>query len=453
MVSHPDRALNKVLRDLSRVETNVGKITLQEGKGTTSTVAHVVYEQAATLEVPGFSIDDHFLKDLTGPIASKGGEARIVIRIELYFSASGVSLLHLAEKLTLDRGTNVIILAEIRDRGSRDWLSGQVFRVLRRSDYSMSRYHSDTIDLAPLLARVLNVTRSDYRDMIESAFEGSWFEFFNVQQGISEALIWTIDALQPLVDAFAKILNDGTMPRELWDNDLSTPDFQDLLEDLGQRLDNATAWVLDAIGGLPRLALVEEIRDWGVADLIPETIKLIQWAQDAWNATLDTLTEITWFIRRNMPSGKDILSTVIGFFCGLWDGVIQAAAGVIETVSLAMTLAKASMRAQSSPALAAQTVAEAFDEMVQILSRIDWLKLWHVLRDEIYPALKDVLNAAAEALPDKLSKSPSTAGYYTGFIVYNIVEIFFPPLKITKAARAGRVASEAAGFSGKLVAG
>lgn len=451
MVSHSDAALNRVLRKLSRVESELGRITLSKGSNTTPRVAHVVFDKRYEVTVPKMEIEVPFAGAWMDSIETPSGTLTASHRIELYFSASGIGLLSLADTLALSSDTDAIVLIETAHPDDPDLTSQRVFRVLRPHTVAMSKFIDITQDLTPLLVETLGVSRPAYRDLIEQAFAGNPTTFFDLRDLTQRALIYLIDTLKPHVDSFAKTLNEGTMPPELWDPDATTREYRAALNAAGGKLDTAATDVLDAVAGLPRLAIAKEIRGWIGADSLAGVIDLIAWAEGAWNATLDTVTEIAQIIQKNIPSGQDVIETVIGYLCGLWDGIIQAAGGVIDTVSLGMTLAKTAMQAERNPAAATQVITEAFDEMVQILSRVNWAKLWQTLRDEIFDPLIDLFKTAVDALPDTIARSPGTVGYYTGFLVYNIAEMFFPPLKGVGLARAGKAAAEAVKLSKKLV--
>jgi hypothetical protein len=171
-----------------------------------------------------------------------------------------------------------------------------------------------------------------------------------------------------------------------------------------------------------------------------------------WNSAVASMREIVEFIRDAIPDAKDMISTLIGYLCGLWDAIMQAASGIFATVSLALSLLKEAVAASQDPRTAGRFLLEALDEFIQILSRVDWAKLWRQLRDKIYPLLVDLLKASAESLADTVARSPATIGYYTGFTVYTVAEIFFPPLKINGLSKAIRAADETSAFVGKVVA-
>ncbi len=439
MVTHSDAVLNRALRKLGRAESLGGKVTFSEGNGTTKQVAHVLVTYTVTFTIPRIEF-----------FGTEGGVQQFTSVIEVYLSRSGITLLQLGESLSA--GSNVIILAELEDPDEPDLTSGQVFQVVRRNGYEVGQFRSETQFLTPALASILGVRRSDYDDIVEAAFDTSSVLRFFTANDISLAVVTLlVDNLKPPIDAFAKLLATGTMPEELWNPDRMPEDFTKLIASLGAQLDAAAEAVLDFLASLPTLAIADEIRSWPGSSLISGVVNLIASLEGMWNSAVTSMREIVEFIRDAIPDAKDMISTLIGYLCGLWDAIMQAAAGIFETASLALTLLKEAVAASQDPLAAGRFLLEALDEFIQILSRVDWAKLWRQLRDDIYPLLVDLLKASAESLADTVARSPATVGYYAGFTVYTVAEIFFPPLKINGLSKAIRAADQTSAFVGKVV--
>ena len=344
-------------------------------------------------------------------------------------------------------------LVEVENPKDRDLTSGRYFNILRKPGYSQSDFESDSLFFSGVLGRALEVNRDGYKDLVSEIFSGKSHGTLVVSLNrlTDKATLYLIDKLKPIVGEVKKIFSDGTMPRELWDPDSVPDDFKMLISKLGGKLDEATNKKLELLGKIPRLSVVATIRKWPGSSLISSLLSYIEWIENTWNDALDLLGEIIKFIRKNNPQSADVIGTTIGFLCGLWDGIIQAVEGIFETVQLGLTLLQGSIRARQDPVATGRFILEVFDEVIQILSRVKWRKVWNLIKDEIGPQLIKLFDASLESLSDTVARSPATVGYYAGFVVYNIAEIFFPPLKITGAARAAKAADLVADVSGKVV--
>ncbi|WP_054785534.1 hypothetical protein [Pseudovibrio denitrificans] len=422
---HPDPSVQWFARKLARVKSDIGQVKVTKGPGTTRSVGHLVVTRNSEHTVP------HFwgLNDAMG--MKEGDHVTFSNQFEVFLSRSGIQLAALASAQEPSPPSKSIILVEVEDPDQPDLTSGRYFNIIAAPGHELADFRNDTVFVAGILGRALGVNRDGYNELVENAFAGgSAVQFYSFRDLVDAATQKLIGLLKPLVDKLAKVFQDGTMPAELWDPDLMPKDFQKLISQLGVQLDSAIADKLKALEAIPRLAVVEEIRGWIGAGAISSFLDQLARIEDLWNDTLDFLTDAVVFVREAIPKSEDVIGTTIGYLCGLWDGVIQAAAGIFETVSLGLVLLKASIAARQNTAETAQFVTEAFDEIIQILSRIKWRKVWHMIEKDIWPLMSKFFDAAADSLAHTVTRSPATVGYYTGYMVYNIAETFFPPLKL-----------------------
>lgn len=445
---HPDPHLQWFARKLSRAQSEIGQITVSKGPKTNPRIAHLIIERKIEFEIPELGS----LGDIFG--IENGGQRALTAKFEVYLSKSAVTLTKLADDLKPEGGVKAIIFVEVEDPQNTDLTSGRHFSILRETGYALGTFRSDTGFLSGILGRALGVNRDGYNDMVEAAFadkDDSSVLFFGFDDLINAATLLLIDTLTPLVTKITKVFTDGTMPHELWDPDSMPKDFRELISSLGGKLDKKSAAVLQELASLPRLALAQEITGWPGSGAISGLLVQIERAEGLWNDALDFVTDVVQFVRQNIPKSEDVIGTTIGFLCGLWDGVIQAAAGIFETIQLVMTLLKGTIHAQQNPVVVGRFVLEAFDEIMQILLRVKWKEVWEMIEEEIAPKLIELFEASLDSLADTVARSPATVGYYAGFVVYNIAETFFPPLKMVGTARAVKAANEVAGFSRKVL--
>ena len=96
--------------------------------------------------------------------------------------------------------------------------------------------------------------------------------------------------------------------------------------------------VLDALASIPRLSLSDILSDLPGESLLPEAIARLVFAfrrmasdvEGMWNGVLQFVTDAAQFIKANKPNAGDSFDTLIGYFCGIWDGIIDAVSGLLE---------------------------------------------------------------------------------------------------------------------------
>jgi len=424
------------------------EVSVKEGPDKNDQVGHVIVASIMRISVPKVEVELPF--DLGTREIIRGGPTTLEQNTEIYLSRNGVQLLQLSSKRTPGEGTSALIFAEVEDSEEKDIVSDRVFEIVPRTGGSLEAFRASNAHIASLMASTLGLSRPDYEDLVEDRFNNGGNTFFSVHDLALKGVGLVLDELKPLTNDFAKLMGQYKMPEELWKPDRMTDDFKTLVASLGQKLDTAANGVLDGLTDLPKLRIVSTVTALPGSSNFPVLLGLLSWIESTWNTMLDLVADAARFLRDNKPQAADALGALIGYYCGLWDAIVDAAAGIVEMVSLGLGLVSAFIRAQANPQRVSNFVLEAFDEVVQAISRIDWVKLWNHLLGKIIPKVVKLLRERAASLADKASRSTATAGYYFGYLVYNVVEIFFPPLKFTKVARATEAATETAQFANRV---
>ena len=82
---------------------------------------------------------------------------------------------------------------------------------------------------------------------------------------------------------------------------------------------------------------------------------------------------------------------------------------------------------------------------------VDWVEIWSHFVSIILPRIVEMLRREGEELLDKIARNSAAAGYYFGYLVYNIAETFFPPLKLSKVAAGSEAATNAARVADRIL--
>lgn len=309
---------------------------------------------------------------------------------------------------------------------------------------------------------VLDVSDDAYTELVESRFEerrdsdSSVVGDF-VRDIADDGMDWLIKQLTD----FSNKLKNYKMPRELWHPNEAPADFNKFLNDLSRTIDNTINDGLKAVSNLPRLDLTGFIDDHlplpmaSLPDIIVEFINSIKditrKIDSRINGLIEFIEETAEFVKSNKPDTIDSLNTLIGYICGLWDGAIDLVAGFIELVTLGLKLLKLKMAFDKEPRRTLQLLLESLDQIFHAFSKIDWAAFWKHLKEETLPKVMEALEFRLDELLNEFTRNSASAGYYLGYLVFNIIESFFPPLKFSKVAAVSEQASKVALYTNKIM--
>lgn len=159
---------------------------------------------------------------------------------------------------------------------------------------------------------------------------------------------------------------------------------------------------------------------------------------------------INW-LDTNRPDFSESIDTLVGYFSGLWDGIVDAILGFIDTISLVFHIIIALFKHGGKLHDVFELMLEIIDEFLAVLEKVPWGSLWQIITEDLYPEVRDFFIESTDELMfsigDAISRTPAVSGYYFGYLVYNLVEMFFPPMKFSKISG---VANDAANLTSKF---
>jgi hypothetical protein len=392
------------------------------------------------------------------PVEVKLPDGKVIFSrvFEIYLSRNGVRLLELAKERTPAAGVEAVIFFEV-NRG--DIVSDTVFEIAPREGLAATEFLSMTAHFSHILRSALGLSTNAYQKLVRERFDRETGVLERVGDVLLERAGELLIALQDPIEALAGIFANGKMPAELWRPSVRPEDFDASLQSLAASIDGTIDAVLQRVADLPRLNLSSHLQDIPGESLLPNFLAEVLSALRAaissverlWNRLLQFVTDAANFIKANKPHSADSFDTLIGYLCGLWDGAIDAISGLVELAALAVGLAGAFLKSATAPRTALQLFLEAMDQMLAAFRMIDWLQVWTHFISKILPKIVDMLQREGNELLNTVARSAAEAGYYFGYVVYNIAEAFFPPLKLSKVAAGARAATNASQFVDRII--
>ena len=376
---------------------------------------------------------------------------------EVYISENGVKLLELSQTVKPEGITNFIIFLEVNNQ--RDRISPPVFEIVARSGKNLSAFFSETANIRPVLVDILNSSDREYRELVSSRFEKSGSIVVEIEAYLIDKTNQGIDFLIKQIASLMQLIENYKMPRELWNSAERPEDFNQTLNQISssidQTIENLLSFLEEKLPSIDISSLLDEIPlrdnlpDW-VAALLNSVEKITQRVQAKINGILELVRQIAVFIRANKPDTIDSFDTLIGFISGLWDGIIDLITGVFGLINMALELLNILLASSKDYRLTLQLILEATDQLLQAIDRIDWSEFWQHFQEQTLPMLKQLIEETADDLVNDIATNSGLAGYYFGYLVYNIIEIFFPPLKLTKLSKVGSTPSQVARYFDKI---
>ena len=409
---------------------------------------------ARLTSLPGTAFDAsvHNVRDLGDDVAHLaffvGGPDK---RFDLVFSRNGLRLADLAETMAPPDGSRAVVFVE---DNSGDRISHPFF------DYTLATGVSDSLFsiISPVVSEVrstLGLTPDAFRALVR----GQDAERSRVETSVMSIALSTLAEVFGVFDAllgdFVELVNSkAKAPSGLYQTENRSAPIEDTVSDAGVFLDGVTAQATALMQQLPlsdAAAVFEEAVGKvvePVAFLVPDPLlEAIAFVRDmlgkldrAWAKLRGLLTEFAAWIEKHRPQGEHAVNAVLGYLCGLWDGVVDAVTGIAETLRLVVGLLAAELRRQADPFVSIRLVGEATDQLIQTIADVDFGELLDFFMDELAPVLVEFV----EKELDRFGEDLAEAGYFIGYLAYNLLEFLLPPLKLTKFAKGLSMARESA---------
>ena len=390
-----------------------------------------------------------------------------------YISTSALSLVEVARKVNpAKEGLDGVTYMEVGN--NQDSLSGVFYYAESGDDglpsYSMLR---DLVYLDAVIARMIGRERVRLASFAGSKVppvEGDFdlvSEIVSLLEVLGETMTAGIDDLGGKLKISSK----------LWDPRERPDDIRKIIGDAAAFLNSAASGLkndLDQLVGLSldavnaTLATLEKVLERGIdaiieffeekfgdrAASIKAARQLVSLVLQVVGTMRDKLSELrafgysaaTWF-DQTFGEVEESIDVLIGYFAGVWNGLVDAVLGIFDTVNLAISIVLGLFRLGDTASEAWNLSLELVDEVIQGLADADLMTTWDDFTENVFPELIDALtrhgSEIADAMGHTLTTNNAAVGYYFGYMVYMAAEMFFPPIKLTKVARGARRSAQA----------
>jgi hypothetical protein len=388
----------------------------------------------------------------------------------LYLSTSALALVELARELNPgDEGMDGIWYLEVgKDRLSRSFSYSETPNSF--PSYEMLR---DMLYLAPVFGEL-----NGGETVTLASFAGS-------NRPPASDDIDLVAEIVSLLEKLGAIISESTeklgmtlkVKPELWDPKKRSDKVREVIEDAASLLRSVAGEFKRGIAVVVDLALdafevtvsaLEELFESGagaVVDFLSEqlgsladpavaakeltqlVLSVIRLVRDKITALREFGNDVADWFDRTFGSLKESVDVLIGYFAGVWNGLVDAILGILDTVNMVVSIILGLFKFGAVAAEAWDLALEIIDEILTGLESTDWTDIWTEFTESIYPEIRDTLLEQGRDLADAIDKAftsnNAAVGYYFGYLVYMIVENFFPPIKLTKVARAASRSAEA----------
>lgn len=387
--------------------------------------------------------------------------------VELFFSRSGTALLQLADqrrarysKVSSSPDYVIAMFFELEGDPKKgeetDVFEGRVFEVVVRPNpwfkniASMKRHILNLPSITLQVPELIGFKNDkqggkEFREKLYDAVERSdGAPGFITALALNTVSFGLRFAGLRLVSLAHWLNKNSRMPKGFWNPEFRPPAVTELRNMVTKAIQEARNTIGSLDLGLGRVAV------W--AEELPLVGDLIGRINAAWAQAEMFFDGIASDLESLMGSAEDTIDTVIAYVCGLWDGIIEAIIGMLEFAGLILRGLAALLSEKTDLGHLTEFVREATDEVIQAFSAVNWARFGDRFMKEIAPMIVEVVKKKVQVFIDEATRTPAVAAYYFGYLVYMIVEFFFPPLKfgqVAKAARVARVAATAR-FLGKV---
>lgn len=388
----------------------------------------------------------------------------------LYFSTSALALVELARKLNpRDEDLDGIWYLEVgQDRFSRSFNYSET-----RSGLPSYEMLTDLYYLATVLGEMQGPETTQLASFVGTKRAPASDEFDVVGE-----IIALLEKIGEFISEKSESLGEILKVRpELWDPKKRSENLREVIDDAAKLLTTVASGFKDGIGEMVKFifdsventaSALEELFDTGASavvdflsdnlgDLADPAVAAKEFAQlvlevfRVVRSKIRALRElgndvVDWF-DKTFGSLQESVDVLIGYFSGVWNGLVDAILGIFDTVNLIVTIILGLFRVGAVADDAWDLALEIIDEILVGLEATSWTDIWAEFTENIYPEIRDTLLEQGRALADAIDKAftsnNAAVGYYLGYVVYMVVENFFPPIKLTKVARAASRSAEA----------
>jgi len=320
-----------------------------------------------------------------------------------------------------------VMLIEINRDAEKDVLSSQYFKFLApnrsKPEFEINKFLGT---ISPLKGFIRSFYNYEYslKELVEGNFESSKQQRAKKTKEEDEQFIKS--KLKELVTVIPEISNGIEETFRVGDRFWKDPQvlqyrhamYKEALNDL------IDAFVFPDLDYL--IELFKEIRSLVqiLGSVVSSENKVYAYTIDTISTIIETLEfcesvfdQIKADLNSLLTDTSDSLDVLLAYACGVWNGIVDAIVGIFDSIELIVTIA---IEVAFLPQIDFRT---GFKEMMMAL-----VKFIQLNREKIIKKI--------DALEHKAS-NPRILAYNFGYIVYAVVEMFMPPLKITGALSKG----------------
>lgn len=326
--------------------------------------------------------------------------------------------------------TYPVVFLEINRNHDNDVLSSQYFRVLAPNT-SRTLRAEEFIEVAqPIAQRISSyynyvsfkkLVEENYVTRAQQIKDQSSDEW---KAGIKKELKSVVHFIEPLSRFIEKQLFVG---ETLW------KDPNTLIE-RKEWIKKAMMGMLDAFE-LPKIeSVISTLSD--LKSKAPDAFNLEGYVTRVVNVLIDAVTFCKDLIENSRNGLKEILNdlgdsldVLIAYACGFWNGIVDAIVGILDSVQWVATLI---IELIFLPDILDYS-KELFDEIKQLDIKFDF--------EELMDSIVELIASNRELIIEKVDRfehdlgNPRIAAYHFGYMVYMVVELFLPPLKLIRVLR------------------
>ena len=362
--------------------------------------------------------------------------------VKVYLSHSALPLMAIKAKvydLQFWENTDSVfhLFFEVDKAGEEDLISGNYAalaysKVDRRTTPTQSdlvaSFLETTTDIAYLIREYAGLEDYDeYKDWLEDEFDPNPISVIAAKtllgpaRLVLEAGIWALEKITPEV-------YNLKMPEEVWNKKKRPDDMEQWLKEFSNKVEQKIKDGIDWIKSIPKIGELP----YPVS--VPQDVQIMfEKVREIINGVVGMIHSVADFLREIVPNIKDTIDTMIGYVCGLWDGVVDLVGGFLDMGILLFKASLAQIKAFENLPAFVELLGEGIDEIIQGIARVNWGKVWNHIMTKTYPKFKEFLELKWEQALDNADNAGLVA-YHLGYLVFTIAENFFPPLKLSRAA-------------------
>lgn len=363
-----------------------------------------------------------------------GGEEPFKFDVEagsvgkIYLSTSGIQLLSLS--LNLRKGSPKEIAVFVETYNDRDAISSAFFDIVLPFPLEASSGNNFLQNFKPIEtvfrdALRLNDVR-EYQELVLSRLNPNSSALQQAANVLLPPMQLFLTGAISLLEVVNPIIEKLTMPENVWKRSARSKDWKNIFNGIVKSLDKLLANIPDFKGTISQFRSTVQVDFDFITGFLDKLNQIFSYIEKL-------ITSIRDFIDDISQDLQDSTDAFISFVSGLWDGLIDLVSGLLNLVLLLMQFGKAQLDTTKDLDITLSMFTEVIDEALQAIASVEWLKVWRHITQKKIPELVDFVQEEFDALVEK-SDDPSILGYYLGYFIFNIIENFFPPLKLSKLA-------------------